>query len=166
MALQLTGYRRSLCLAPESDRVRPASFIPQDPRSRAWASGDAWHLVMYGLLFLGLPALGLWLFVRLCQRMAAGGVPEAPVAPLFAVFAAYGAIFLFGVSAAFGVWSGMHSLAALGLCVVALPWLLFQGVRLMRDRTRSPYHHAAAVLSLAFPLALGALYVLATVVER
>lgn len=113
---------------------------------------------MYGLPFLGLPMLGVWLFSRLCQRMAAAGVPEPPVVSLFAVFAAYGVVLLFSVSALFGVWSGMHSLAAVGLVVVGVPWLLVQGLLLLRRRARSPYHRAAAVFSLALPLALAALY--------
>ena len=121
---------------------------------------------MYALLFLGLPAVGVWLFARLCRRMAAAGVPAPPVVALFAVFAAYGAVLLFGVSEAFGVWSGMHSLAAVGLLVVGVPWLLIQGVVLARGRDRTPYHRAAAALSLAFPLTLAALYGLAVALER
>ena len=114
----------------------------------------------YSTLFLGFPVLGVWLFRRVCARMAAAGVPEPPVVALFAVFAAYGAVLLFAVSTAFGYWSGMHSVAAVGLVAVGLPWLLVQGVVLWRRGRPSPYHRAAAALSLGFPAALGALFAL------
>jgi hypothetical protein len=121
---------------------------------------------MYGLLFLGLPVLGVWLFAQLCQRMVAAGVTEPPFVSFFAVFAAYGAVVLFAVSAVFGEWSGMHSLTAVGLVAVGVPWLLVQGALLLRRRARSPYHGAAAVLSLAFPLALAALYAFGVALEH
>ena len=112
---------------------------------------------MYALLFLGLPVVGVWLYLHLCSRMAAEGLGSRPVFSLFAVFAAYGAVLLFSVSAAFGVWSGMHSIAFVGLVVIGVPWLLVQGVRLRRRRGLSAYHRAVFALSLAFPLVFGAL---------
>ena len=121
---------------------------------------------MYATLFLGLPVLGVWMFARLCDRMAAEDVPSRPVASLFVVFAAYGAVLLFAVSSAFRVWSGMHSVAMVGLLFVGVPWLLVQGVALHRQRALSPYHRAAAALSLGFPLILGALVGLAFALDR
>ena len=110
---------------------------------------------LYTLLFLGLPVVGVWLYLHVCRRMEETGVPSPPVVPLFAVFAACGAALLFAVSSAFGFWSGMHSIAFAGVLFVGVPWLIVQGVRLRRRRDLSPYHRAAAALSLSFPLALG-----------
>jgi hypothetical protein len=112
---------------------------------------------MYAVLFLGLPVVGLALYVRVRRRMAAEGIADSPVIPLFLVFASYGAVLLFAVSEAFGVWSGMHSLAAVALVLVAAPWLLIQGILLLRDGAPTVYHRATAALSLAFPLVLAAL---------
>jgi hypothetical protein len=113
---------------------------------------------MYATLFLGLPVLGVWLFARLCKQMAADDVPSRPVIALFFVFAAYGAVLLFAVSSALGVWSGMHSITMVGLVFVGVPWLVVQGISLYPRRSLSPYHEAAAALSLGFPLVLGALF--------
>jgi hypothetical protein len=111
---------------------------------------------MYTILFLGLPVLGVWFFLRVRERMAVEKVPSPPEASLLAVFAAYGAVLLFAVSSVFDKWSGMHSIASVGLVFVGAPWLLVQGVVLHRHRARSPYHEAVSALSLAFPLVLGA----------
>jgi len=98
---------------------------------------------------------GVWLYQHVCRRMTDTGVPSPPAAQLFAVFAAYGAVLLFAVSAAFGFWSGMHSVAFVGVLFVGVPWLLTQGVRLRQRRNLSPYHRATVALSLGFPLAFG-----------
>jgi hypothetical protein len=119
----------------------------------------------YTLLFLGLPVAGVWLYWRVCRRMAAAGVASPPEVPLLAVFAAYGAALLFAVSSAFGFWSAMHSVAFVGLLFIGVPWLLVQGVLLRRSRGLSPYHRAAALLSLTFPLALGVVVGLAFLLD-
>ena len=112
---------------------------------------------MFAALFVGLPIGGLALYARICRRMAAEGVAAPPTIPLFMVFASYGAVLLFAVSELFGEWSGMHSLGAVALVVVAAPWLLIQGILLWRGGVPTTYHRATAALSLAFPIVLAAL---------
>ena len=100
---------RRRCLVAELEFVRRLAFMA------------------YTILFLGLPVIGVLLYRQLLHAMSAAAIVEPPRVPLFFVFAAYGAVLLFVVSECFRVWSGMHSLAAVGLFVVGVPWLLVQG---------------------------------------
>ena len=117
--------------------------------------------MIYTVLFLGLPILGVAAFTALWIRMERAGIAAPPVGAFFAVFAGYGAVLLFGVSEIFGAWSAMHSLAASGILLVGIPWLLIQGTVLHRSRRPSRYHQTAAKLSLGFPIAVAALLGLA-----
>ena len=120
----------------------------------------------YTILFLGLPVNGVLLYCQLLRAMSAAAVAEPPRIPLFFVFAAYGAVLLFIVSECFRVWSGMHSLTAVGLFVVGVPWLLMQGFLWRRTWAVSAYHRATIALSFAFPVALALLVAFAFAVER
>ena len=111
-------------------------------------------LSLYAVLFLGLPVLGIALYAWLRRRMAAAGVPAEPYVQLFAVFAAYGAVLLFGVSEAFGVWSFAHTLASGILYFVAPIWLFLQGVLLYRLGVPTLYHRVTAGMSVGFPFVL------------
>jgi hypothetical protein len=92
--------------------------------------------------------------------MAAAGVPAPPGARLAIVFVAYGALLLFGVSAAFDAWSAVHSLAAALLVAVGTPCLVVQGVATLLRGAPTRYHRAVAGLSLAFPPILVGCYFL------
>ncbi len=119
----------------------------------------------YTILFLGLPVIGVLLYCQLLRAMSAAAVAEPPRVPLFFVFAAYGAVLLFIVSECFRVWSGMHSLAAVGLFFVGVPWLV-QGFLWRRTWAISIYHRAIVALSFAFPVVLALLVAFAFAVER
>ena len=113
--------------------------------------------MFYSVLFVGIPVLGIASYLSLVRHMLAAHVPSPPTIPLFCVFAAYDAVVLFGISELFRVWSGMHSLAAIGLVFVGLPWLIVQGFLLRRTSTLSVYHRVTVILSFAFPVALALL---------
>jgi hypothetical protein len=117
---------------------------------------------VFSIIFFGTILLGVALFLALSVRMARA-TASPPILQYLALFAAYGAAFLILVSEMFRVWSGMHSIATVGLLVVGVPWLLVQGVLLLRVREKSRYHQVAAALSFAFPVGLigfGALFFL------
>ncbi len=116
--------------------------------------------VTYGVLFLGLPVIGIAVYVHLCRRMRAEAFGEPPFISLFTIFAAYGAILLFGVSEFFHKWSALHSITFAALLFVGIPWMLVQGWKLTRPPVRTPYHRSLAVLSFGFPLVLGGLIAL------
>ena len=118
---------------------------------------------VYPLLLLGVPVLGGLAFVGLVRRMRAAAVPEPPIVRLLAVFAAYGTLLLFAAAAAFDAWSAVHSLAAGLLLAVGAPWLTVQGLVTLVRGVASPYHRAVALLSLAFPAVLVALFLVARV---
>ena len=122
--------------------------------------------MIYTTLFLGLPLIGMVLYREILHAMSAACVALPPRVPLFFVFAAYGAVLLFIVSECCREWSGMHSLALVGLFVIGLPWLLVQGLLWRRTWAISVYHRATIVLSFAFPLALVLLIMFAFVVGQ
>src|SRR5688572_16929947 len=108
--------------------------------------------MMYSVLLLGLPALGIAGFAVLWTKMERDAITAPPVVAFFTIFASYGALLLVGVSEMFDTWSAMHSLATAGLLLIGIPWLLVQGARLRRSGQPSRYHRAAANLSLGFPV--------------
>ena len=117
--------------------------------------------MFYTVLFLGLPILGVAVFAALWVRMERDGIVDPPFGAFFAIFMGYGAVLLFVVSEIFHAWSAMHSLAFVGMLLVAMPWLVIQGELLRRSRQPSRYHRAAAHLSFGFPVAVAALLGLA-----
>lgn len=120
----------------------------------------------YTVLFLGLPVVGVLFYRSVLHAMSARAIAKPPSVPLFFVFAAYGAILLFVVSECFRAWSAMHSLAAVGLFVVGVPWLLVQGFLWRRTWSISAYHRTTITLSFAFPVTLALLVAFAFAVER
>lgn len=130
-------------------------------RARRVASVD-----VYLTLLVALPAIGVWLFVRLRRRMRETAVPDPPGVRLAALFGAYGTLLFFGVSGLFGAWSALHSLIAAALVAVGTPWLVVQGgVTLLRG-VPTAYHRAVAALSLAFPFVLIGCYFLVPLTWR
>ncbi len=119
---------------------------------------------IYVVLFLGLPVLGVMAFLRLRARMVAA-VESPPVVPFFLLFAAYGALLLYIVSAMFGMWSAMHALGIVVLVFLGVPYFFIQGAFLNRAESKSGYHRIAAMLSFAFPFTLGALIGLAMLLD-
>lgn len=114
---------------------------------------------MYPLLLVGVPVLGGLAFVALVRRMRARAVPEPPTVRLLAVFAAYGALLLFGLAAALDAWTAVHALAAGLLLAIGAPWLAAQGLVTLVRGAPTSYHRAVAALSLAFPALLVVLFV-------
>jgi len=117
-------------------------------------------LMLYGLLFCGLPVLGVFAYLMLCVRMATR-LPSPPYFPFFFIFAAYGAVLLFAVSIVFRQWSGMHSIAAVGLLFVGMPWLIVQSIVVRKSWSQSWYNRVAIVSGACFPVAIAALVLFA-----
>ena len=125
----------------------------------------------YAVLFFGLPLLGLGAFLWIRRRMLAANVQTPSVRAVFLVFAAYGALLLIAVAAAFDVWSGMHSLGLAALLFAGIPMLLWQGIRLFRsDSTdgsgNAQLRRVVAALSVAFPLICAAVIIVAAGLGR
>ena len=116
--------------------------------------------MLYGVLFCSLLLLGILAYVVLCVRMSAC-MQSPPYFPFFFVFAAYGAVSLFAVSTIFREWSGMHSIAAVGLIFVGTPWLLVQSIVIRRSWSRSRFDRVAILSGACFPAALAALILFA-----
>jgi hypothetical protein len=121
--------------------------------------------MIYGILFCGLPIAGSMVYVAVCIAMAKA-IELPPYASLFFVFAAYGAVLLFAVSAICDEWSGMHSIAAVGLVFIGVPCLLVQSFVLRTSWKRSAYHRVVIAAGACLPLAVGALIVLAGFAAR
>lgn len=122
--------------------------------------------MIYTILFLGLPIIGVLLYRELLHAMSIAGVVSPPKVPLFFIFAAYGTVLLFVVSECFRVWSGMHSLTLVGLFFIGVPLLFAQGFLWRRTWAVSAYHRATITLSFTFPVALVLLVAFAVAVER
>jgi ACR3 family arsenite efflux pump ArsB len=126
---------------------------------------------MYAVLFFGLPLLGLGAFLSVRRKMLAANVQIPSVRAVLLVFAAYGALLLIAVAAAFDVWSGMHSLGLAVLLFVGIPMLLWQGIRLFRmERVGGgrnvQLRQVVAALSVAFPLICAAVIIVASGLGR
>ena len=157
--LRCTGLVPATCWVPSAKLQRV--------RGQAGELGSVRRLNdMYTALFVGLPVVGLMIFGVTMRAMAFHQLPSPPVIQMFAVFAAYGAVILFAVSSIYDMWSAMHSLAALVLIFIGTPWLLVQGVLLLKRGTPTRYHRSVAALSLAFPVVLVALHAFASVSAR
>ena len=121
---------------------------------------------MYPLLFFGLPLLGIGIFLSVRRRMLAANVQTPSVMAVFLVLAAYGALLLIAVAAAFDVWSGMHSLGLAALLFAGIPVLLWQGIRLFRsediDGASVRLRRVVAALSMVFPLICAAVIIVAS----
>lgn len=129
--------------------------------------GDSQASMMYALLFFGLPLLGIGAFLSVRRRMLAAHVQTPSVMAVFLVFAAYGALLMIVLAAAFGAWSGMHSLGTAALLLIGMPMLLWQGIRLFRTKgveAGASIHlrRIIAALSVAFPLICASMLIMAS----
>jgi hypothetical protein len=115
--------------------------------------------VIYQLLFFGLPLLGIAAYAALCRRMRSS-VRRPPYAPMFFIFAAYGAVLLLIVSVICDEWSGSHSFIVWGLVFINAPLLVAQSFLLLWGK-RSFYDRAVIWLGFCFPLLLALLIFLA-----
>lgn len=127
--------------------------------------------MMYALLFFGLPLLGIGAFLSVRRRMLAAPVQTPSVRAVFLVFAAYGALLMIVLAAAFDVWSGMHSLGLAALLLAGIPMLLWQGIRLFRTKgvdagASIRLHRIIAALSVAFPLICASVLITASSLSR
>jgi hypothetical protein len=106
--------------------------------------------LIYPLLFFGLPLLGIAAYVALCRRMRSS-VRYPPYAPMFFIFAAYGAVLLFIVSVICNEWSGLLLFSVWCLVFIAAPFLVAQSFLLLWGQ-RSFYDRAVIWLGFCFPL--------------
>ncbi|MBO0724038.1 MAG: hypothetical protein J2P52_00435 [Blastocatellia bacterium] len=85
------------------------------------------------LIYFLVPALGLGLYLRLRGRMIEAGVPEAPIATFFILFATYGGWLLVILTALFLGWSGMGTLGLSYLMFIAPVVMLALAIQLYRS---------------------------------
>lgn len=75
------------------------------------------------LVFLAIhvlvPAIGVFIFARLCVAMRDAHVENPPYRQLFVLFATYGGVLLVVLTALFWRWSGMASLGVFYLLLAA-----------------------------------------------
>lgn len=110
---------------------------------------------------VGVPALGLYAYVRLLQRIEAEGIAPPPAWPLFFLFVAYGGWLVIGLTVLFWEWSGMASIGT-GMLVAVWPLVLLGvAVASYRTRERSRYHRAAFWASALYPGFVAILWVAA-----
>ena len=100
-------------------------------------------------LHLGVPALGFWLYVKLCKDESISKYSL----PLFILFFTYGGWLMVILTGLFWYWSGMASLGVVFLIFVA-PFILgFQAYKL-RPIENPPQHYVIIRrMSLYYPLA-------------
>lgn len=118
------------------------------------------------LIYLAIPALGLWAYVRLVRRIAGAGEPWWVGIIYFALFCCWGGVLLVLLTGLLWSWSGMASLGMFFLALIAGPACLFLAPWLFRQRRFSSWRtgafwgsasFAALWLAFAIPFALRAI---------
>jgi hypothetical protein len=102
------------------------------------------------LINLVVPVAGVWLFLRLRRRMLNAEIEEAPVIPLFILFATYGGLIIALLTALFCCWSGMATLGLAYLLLVAPVVMPALAIVFYRRRRLSSYHAAVFWLSAGY----------------
>jgi type IV secretory pathway VirB3-like protein len=95
------------------------------------------------LIYLAVPALGLWAYSRLARWIADAGEPTWVGLVYFALFFCWGGVLVVLLTELLWAWSGMASLGMLFLAFVAGPACLFLTLWLFRQRRFSPWRAGA-----------------------
>jgi hypothetical protein len=94
-------------------------------------------------IHLGVPLLGVAVFLALCSRMRRAAIPAPPFVAWFILFFTVGGWLLVALTALFWEWSGMASLGVFFLVLVA-PWLTAASAWELRgSRAVSAFHRWA-----------------------
>ena len=111
------------------------------------------------LIYLAVPALGLWAYVRIARQIASAGEPAWVGLVYFALFVCWGGALLVVLTGLLWSWSGMASLGMFFLVLAAGPAFLLLTLWLLRHRRLSSWRAGAfwgsasfAALWLAFAI--------------
>jgi hypothetical protein len=119
------------------------------------------------LIHAVVPISGLGLYLRLRERMIEAQITDAPIAPLFILFATYGGWLLVGLTFLLWYWSGMATLGLAYLIFIAPVVMLALAVRLYKQRNLSSFHFGAFAASAVYvPLLIGVWFVRSVTVEN
>jgi uncharacterized membrane protein len=124
------------------------------------------------IIYLVIPAFGVLLFLQLVKQIKKNKISDAPLIPLFILFATYGGLLMIILtSVVFPLqWSGAASLGIFYLVLVAPILLGIIAIRFTKKKIISKYHHwvfrASALYFIVCPIALAALYQIIVQVEN
>ena len=92
-------------------------------------------------IHLFIPLAGFLYFLQLKNRMKNENIKDAPTAELFIIFATYGGILLVTLTTIFWKWSGLASLGAFYLIIVAPIVMVLIAYRNRQTKEKSKYHN-------------------------
>ena len=113
-----------------------------------------------------LPLLGLVVFWLLRRKMLREKVKYAPVIDLFLIFATYGGLLLVVYTTYWWKWSGMASIGAAYLVVLAPIVMLVIGYRQYSNRSLSHYHAWVFTLALLYFILAPLVFIILSVSSR
>ncbi len=121
------------------------------------------------LIHVVIPLIGIMAYRNLVRKIKRENIPEPPIWSLFFVFATYGSLLVMILSSFMGHWSGMASLGAAYLVLVA-PFIMGLVVlRIYEFKPLSKYHRAvfkaAALYFVILPILLLTLWIYAKYTE-
>ena len=95
------------------------------------------------LIHLVVPLAGLWVFLRLRDKMLDAEIENPPVVPLLIIFATYGGWLIVVITLLFWYWSGAALLGVMYLLFVAPLVMIVLAIWLYPQRKLSPYHYSS-----------------------
>ena len=113
------------------------------------------------LIYLLLPGAGVAAFLVLLRHLHRAGIANVLALPFFLIQTFYGGLLLIVLTGLYLPWSGMASLGVLACLFLGPILMLSQAWRLWKMRRESNFHRVAFVLTLAYPLCLGGLIMVA-----
>jgi hypothetical protein len=106
---------------------------------------------------LGVPVLGIGIFILLCRKMQRERVKKAPYLAFFILFFCLGGWIMVALTAFFWVWSGLASLGA-GFFILFSPMLVGVSTLAIRSKRKlSGYHKVAFVTGVSYITAVSLL---------
>lgn len=121
--------------------------------------------VVFLLIHVFVPMVGIVLYLRLVRRMKSENVPNSPTIQLFFVFETYGVLVMLILTALFWKWSGMASIGFFGLIVFGPIIMGYTAYDNFRKQNLSYYHRYTYWASVSFFVILVLLLVLGTIVS-
>lgn len=115
------------------------------------------EIIIALLIHLIIPALGLFLFLKLISKMKLENIISPPILEYFIIFSTYGGLLLVILTSLFWKWSGLASLGTFYLLLGA-PFLLgFIAHQQYKKRKISKYHFKAFQISILYFILVPAL---------